>query len=389
MRKFINSNIMSEDDIKFIDCVWEKLDKKLSVTAERSREKIPYTTINGVHDNRMLIDPCWWTNGFWSGIMWHMYYGTKNDTYKKTAIRGEELLDKAFKEFDGLHHDVGFMWIPSSCANYKITGNNESRIRTMYAANILAGRYNLAGKFIRAWNNEENEDVSGWVIIDCMMNLPLLYWASDETNDPRYKFMAMEHADTTMKNHIRPDGSVKHIVSYNAQTGEYIENFAGQGYSEVSAWSRGQAWAIYGFILSYIHTGKEEYLDTAKRVAHYFISNVADDNYMVRVDFRSPLEPVMYDSTAAACAVCGLIEIAKNVPEYERKLYYSTAIKLLRVLDEHFCNYELDEDSILQMGTERWKNDINARGVHIPIIYGDYYFVEAIYKLKGFDISFE
>lgn len=136
---------------------------------------------------------------------------------------------------------------------------------------------------------------------------------------------------------------------------------------------------LYGFALSYIHTGKQEYLDTAKKIAHYFIACICDD-YLPKCDFRSPNEPVIYDSTAGAIAACGLLEIAKNVPEHEKKIYFNAAVKMLKALEENFCNWEEDEDSILQMGTEAYHRE---EGKHIPIIYGDYYFVEAIYKLKG------
>ena len=372
-------------DWEFINNTWEKLDKKLSIVAQRSRNKIPYTSVDGVHKEHEGEGISWWTNGFWGGLMWLMYVGTKNDTYKLTAERNEEFLDEALKSFYSLHHDVGFMWHLTSGVNYRVTGNEKSKLRSMYAASILASRYNAKGEFIRAWNS----DVCV-TIIDSMMNIPLLYWASRETGDPRFKHIAMSHADTTIKNHIRPDGSVKHIAVYDAETGEYLEHLAGQGFSKESSWSRGQAWALYGFALSYIHTGKQEYLDTAKKVAHYFISSVCDD-YLPKADFRSPDEPVLYDMTAGSCAACGLLEIAKNVSKYEGKIYYNAAIKLLKAMDENFCNYDLNEDAIVTMGTECWTDDANRIGktANIPIIYGDYYFVEAIYKLKGFDLLFE
>ena len=369
---------------EFINSTWDKLDAKLSVTAVRSRGKIPYTSVNGVHTDHSgkLIDS--WTNGFWPGQMWLMYYGTGKEDYRTTAELTEEMLDAALFNHDVLHHDVGFMWLLSSGANYKITGNKQSRNRALFAADVLAARFNMAGKFIRAWNGE---DKTGYSIIDCMMNIPLLYWAARECKDERYRFLAMAHADTTMENHIRPDGSVKHIVVYDPMTGEYLENLAGQGYRVDSSWSRGQAWALYGFILSYIHTGKQEYLDTAKRVAHYFIACVCDD-YLPKSDFRSPEEPVIYDSTAGAIAACGLLEIARNVSEYEGQMYFRAAINILKALEAHFCNYSLEEDSILQMGSSRYR-ELGKPGMHAPLIFGDYYFTEAIYKLKGYDILFE
>ena len=321
--------------------------------------------------------------------MWLMYYGTNNSVYRKAGETSEKLLDEALIKYNALDHDVGFLWHISAGADYRITGNEKSRTRNMYAANVLAARFNLQGGFIRAWNKwSDSEENLGTAIMDSMMNINLLYWASSESGDPRFKYIAARHAETTMKNHVRPDGSVKHIVLYDPYTGEYTDNLAGQGYSKHSSWSRGQAWALYGFVLSYIHTEKTEFLDTAKRVANYFITNICMDNYMARVDFRAPREPEIYDSTADACAACGLLELARVLPEDEGGVYFDAAIKILKTLDEKCCDYTASEDSILQMGTERYPQNGNMKGVHIPIIYGDYFFIEAIYKLKGFDILF-
>lgn len=364
-----------EQNKQWIDETWEKIDKKLSRVAIKSRNKIPYTTINGTHDNKIDTSPEWWTNGFWGGMMWLMYIATKNEDYRITAETSEKLMDKALKLYKELHHDVGFMWNILSGVSYRYTGNEDSKTRFLYAASVLASRYNIKGKYIRAWN----ADHDGWTIIDCMMNIPMLYRASYEIGDDRFKYIAIEQANMTMRDHIRPDGSVVHIVSHDHETGEVIETFAGQGYAVGSSWSRGQAWAIYGFVLSYIHTGIQEYLDTAKKVAHYFISCICDD-YLPKVDFRAPESPVMYDSTAGACAACGLIEIAKCVPEHEKKIYINAAIKLLKAMEKEFCNWSEEEDAILMMGTERYTG-----GIHMPIIYGDYFFVEALYKLRGND----
>lgn len=375
-------NIITEKDKAWVDEVWDRLDKKLKKVSERSKNKIPYTTENGVHNNMAESDITWWTNGFWAGMMWLMYYGTADEHYRSVAERSEELLDAAFEDYDRLHHDVGFMWHLSSGVNYRLTGNKKSRLRALYAADILAARYNPEGRFIRSWN----EDKTGWVIIDSMMNIPLLYWASKEHNDPRYRYVAENHADTVLRTHIRGDGSVNHIVNLDVENGEIIESFGGQGYEVGSSWTRGQSWAIYGFALSFIHTGERKYLDAAKRVAHYFIANVSDTDYIPHIDFRAPDEPVLIDTTAAAIAACGLIEIANNVGEYEKKLYINAALKILRALEEKYCDFSDDEDSVLQMGSEAYYG--REGGKHIPIIYGDYFFTEAIYKLKGFDMLF-
>ena len=311
--------------------------------------------------------------------MWLMYVGTNNEEYKITAEIAEEKLDKALEQTERLHHDVGFMWNISAGVNYRLTQNKKSMQRFLAAANTLAARFNVEGNFIKAWNGEDHV---GWTIIDCMMNIPLLYRASDLEKDPRFKYIALRHADKTMQDHIRPDGSVVHIASHDITNGELIETFGGQGYEVGSSWSRGQSWALYGFVLSYIHTGEIRYLDTAKKVAHYFIANVCDD-YLPKCDFRSPEDPVIYDTTAGACAACGLIEIAKCVPQYEKKIYLNAALKLLHAMDEKFCDWSEDTDALLLYGTEAYTN-----GIHMPIIYGDYFYAEALYKLKGFDMLF-
>lgn len=373
----------------WLNGVIEKITAKMDGVSEKSRNKIPYTTINGTHDDRNLDNPTgtetdginWWTNGFWGGMMWLMHHETGNEKYKEIANISEAMLDQCFVDYYGLHHDVGFMWLPTSVANYKVTKNAESRKRALHAANLLAGRFNLAGGFIRAWNDVADNDTRGWAIIDCMFNIPLLYWASEETGDPRFKQIAMKHADTAMTAFVRPDGSVNHIVEFDPFNGGVVKTYGGQGYEEGSSWTRGQTWALYGFMMSYIHTGKEEYLDTAKRVAHYFMANIPEDG-VIPVDFRQPKEPRREDDTAAAIAACGLIEIAKAVGTYEKGSYIEAALKLLRTLDESRSDWSRDNDCILQYGSGAYY----AKSHHHPIIYGDYYFMEAIFKLKGNDL---
>lgn len=372
---------LNETDKKWVDEIWSRIDAKLEYVAPLNKDKIPYITVDGVYNNMAEDDITWWTNGFWPGLMWLMYVGTKKEIYREAAERAEELLEGAFSEYERLHHDVGFMWLLSSGVNYRLFGGKKSKNRLSLAADILSGRYNPDGRYIRAWN----EDKVGWVIIDCMMNINLLYHASEIYDDPRFRKTAMHHADTVMRTHIRPDGSANHIVDLDPDTGEAVEAFGGQGYGLGSSWSRGQAWALYGYILSYIHTGKAEYLDTAKRCANYFIANVCDD-WLPRADFRSPAEPVIYDSTAGACAACGLLEIARNVPEHESGMYLNAAMELLKAMEREFCDWSREEQGILLMGTEAYHSRPERK--HIAIIYGTYFFTEAIYKLKGFDMLF-
>lgn len=372
---------LTNEEKNKIENIWTKFADKMSVITDKTGEKIPYTTVNGVHDDKYAENPAAWTNGFWPALMVLMYDATKEEKYLKTARLAMDKMDSVLFNYDVLHHDVGFMWNISSGADYRLTGDKKQRNRFLLAANHLMGRYNADGGFIRAWNDGD-EDVRGWAIIDCMMNIPILYRASEETKDDRFKMVAIRHADKTMKYHIRADGSCNHIVEYDPIDGGFIRSIPGQGYKDnpLSSWSRGQAWGLYGFALSYFHTKNQDYLDAAKRIAHYFIANVAQSGWVPKCDFRSPSEPVIYDTTAAVCAICGLIEIAENVDSFEERLYIDAALSILNTITEKFCDFSNEEESVLQMGTEAYY--IGKR--HLPIIYGDFFYAEALHKLRGF-----
>ena len=361
-------------DKAWLEEVAAKLHTKMTYAVGKAREVdyIPYSTENG---QWKPIHIHWWTNGFWPATMWQMYLATKDDMFRDEAIRTEKMLDVNLEDFEGLSHDVGFMWLIQSGVRYALEGNKDSYARTMKAAQHLACRYNPNG-FIRAWNGEGRE---GWAIVDCMMNLPLLYWASEVSGDPRFRLIAMKHADTAMDVFVRPDGSCNHIIIFDAETGEVLDNPGGQGYESGSSWSRGQAWALYGFTLSYLHTGKQEYLDAAKRVANYFISQITDD-YIPRCDFRQPAEPVLKDDTAGAVAAAGLLVLAQQLPELEAVTYYDVAVKMLRAMEREDINWELNDPALLQRCTSAY-HDIPGR--HMTMNYADYYFVEAIHMLRG------
>lgn len=371
--------LLKESDKKWVTETYDRICVKMSAECDRIGSRIPYIAENGVYrEDKAETDIVWWTNGFWPGMLWQMYHAGGDEKYRAAARGAEGKLDRAFDIYTGLHHDVGFMWLHSAVADYRLTGDERSKARALHAAHLLAGRYNPRGKFIRSWNR----DRSGWVIVDSMMNIPLLYWARDVLGDPRFEYVAMDHADTVMKYTVREDGSCNHIIVLNPENGELMETPGGQGYASGSSWSRGQSWAIYGFVLSYAHTGKEEYLDTAKRVANYFIAQTDRTDHVALIDFRAPKEPVYWDSTAGVCAACGMLEIAKHVPELEKEFYLESALKILKATDEKFCNWDPDYDSIVQMGSGAYHSESDR---HMPIIYGDYFFIEAVLRLLGKD----
>lgn len=356
----------------------DRVDAKMQVVADRNRERIPYTTDpSGCYDDRSQ-DIGWWTNGFWGGLLWQLYVYSGNDLYKEEAVRNEEALDRCFLSYGMMDHDNGFRWLPTAVAHYRIDRNEASLNRGLLAASHLAGRYNTDGGFIRAWNPFKGEDHTGWAIIDCMMNLPLLYWASEETGDPRFSQIARHHADKALSSFLRPDGSSNHIVVFNPGDGALVETKGGQGYGVGSSWTRGQAWALYGFILSYLHTGEEKYKEASKRVANYFIANIPEDG-LIPIDFRQPVDAKAEDSTAAAIASCGLIELSKRERGRDRLVYLNAALKLLRSLAGSRSELSADTDNIIKGGSVAY----DTGEWDMAIIYGDYYFVEALMKLAG------
>lgn len=331
-------NDWKEEALNFIQ-------RKTLINAQRIGANFPHVSKNKHYD---LENPRWWTAGFWPGILYHVYL-TDKDKYnnlKNIAQECEKRLDYLLKDSELIDHDMGFMWTLTSVANYKITKDKDSRRRALLAANLLSGRFNQKGHYIRAWNSGIGEkDNSGVAIIDCMMNLSLLYWASEETCDPRFKHIAESHANMVLENFIREDGSVHHIVVFNSETGEVIEKRGGQGFAPNRAWSRGCAWAIYGFAISYSYTKNIKYLNASKKVSHYFISNM-NNNSCPLWDFRIPKDSdIKYsypDSSAASIAACGLLLLSTEVQNFESSL----------------------------------------------LIYGDYFFTEGISRLNNEEISF-
>lgn len=383
---------IAADDRRWAGGVLEKISTKLAAVRERSAEKIPSEAVNGVHDDKAAqegpsgMTRTFWTNGFWAGMLWQMYDVTGEERYAEIARYTERVLNVCLPEIES--HDIGFLWLPTSVLDYKITGEKQARDDALTAAKWLAGRFNPATGVIRAWGSgnealplvkgEPPIRIAGATIIDCMMNLPLLYWASEVSEDPRFAQIAMRHADTAAKHFVREDGSVIHIVEFDPESGAFIRDHGGQGFGRGSSWTRGQAWGLYGFTASYKHTQKQEYLETAKKIASYFTAHIPADG-LIPSDFCQPPEPHVQDDIGACAAACGLIELAGLVPEETGNGYLGAAVKMLRAIDEKSADWNPDTDGITLNGTA---------GYHLPgrnqnYIYADYYFIEAVLKLLG------
>ena len=398
------SDFLSDADRGSAGETVERMQQKLIKVADRCRGTIPYTTgKNGRYDDRAKIDRdrqdwgnglSWWTNGFWAGLLWQLFCRTGEERFLEEARREEEAMDACFLHYYGLHHDVGFMWMPMAVADWRLTKNPDSLRRGLLAAQLLAGRFNPAGRFIRAWNEVGDEDTRGWAIIDCMINLSLLYWASEQTSDPRFREIAQAHADTAAQNFIRPDGSACHIVEFDPVSGRKIRALAGQGCSETSAWTRGQAWAIYGFSISYRHTGKRLYLETAMKTADFFVAHIPESG-LIPVDFLQPQSVDYEDSCGAAAAASGLLELAGQIagPAGDEaggnrgdemlldkaRAYTSAAFRILRSLAEKRADWSDSCDAVLTHCSPAYRADSH----NMTMIYADYYFFEALLKVTG------
>jgi len=357
--------------------IWEALQNKVDRMITQIGDKSPHVApaATGVYDD-MRHD--WWTSGFWPGILWIMHEMTGKEHYKQAAWVWDEKLEQKSIQANNFHHDVGFQYLPTAVIKYKLTGDEDGKRRGLLAANFLAGRFNIAGNFLRAWNQEK----IGWSIVDSSMNLSILFWAAEEIKDPRFSHIAKAHADTVVKHFIREDGSVNHIVSFDPLTGEYIESLGGQGAAPDSAWSRGAAWALHGMANTYRYTGDTKYLRAAQRVAHYFLSMLPED-HVAHWDFRAAdsLDGEPRDTSAASCAASGLLELADALPGIEGRPYRAAAERILLSLTQNYGTWDRPEhEAILVEGTG---NKPANQNVNVSLIYGDYYYVEAIAKLLG------
>ncbi len=365
---------MRNDINAVIGQVVEKLRRTVPEAARSPR--VPYESREGKWiESPWSLGNSWWTAGFWPGMMWLLDTLAPNDVFRAEAERTTELMTDEFRVYRHLNHDVGFMYLLSCGAKHKITGDEQSRWDTLHAASLLMGRFNPAG-FIRAWDGSHQ---LGYAIIDCMMNVPLLYWATRQTGDPRFAKVARVHADTAAKHFVREDGSCRHIVEFDPVTGDFVREHGGQGVGVGSAWSRGQAWALYGFTLLAMNTGEARDLATAEKIAAYFMQNIREDG-LTDCDFRQPKDVYRLDNIAGACAACGFLELAKLTGN---AAYREAGEKLVDGLIDHCCDFGDTYCGILTHCTAAYGDD-NV-GTHTNITYGDYFFVEALCKLAGTD----
>ncbi len=362
----------------WIDAAWMASVAKIETNSQRIGATFPHASLNGRYQSQPAH---WWTAGFWPGLLWLSYTETHSPELKELAETLEDQLDETVLSFFPLHHDVGFMWLLTAVARYRLFGQESARRRALLAATLLAGRFNPQGDFIRAWGTLPSQtNNAGWSIIDTMMNLSLLFWASQQTEDPRFGHIAIRHADTVLREFVRADGACHHIVSFDALTGERIEALAGQGFAPDSAWARGTAWALYGMANTYRHTKDPRYLTASQRIADFFLAALGDDP-IPYWDLRLPSRQGMPRDTSAGCiAASGLIDLAQLVAGTSGSYYRDGALRILQAIVESSSSFADDEEGLVLHGTGHYPQKQN---VDVALIYGDYFFLEALAKFRG------
>jgi len=353
---------------------------KIRANFERHGDAFPHIT---EHERYLWEENNDWIDGFYTGLLWLSYEYSGNTFFREAAeshyASFRERLDRRVS-ID--HHDIGFLYSLSAYAQWRVTGDEKARQLALDAADWLLGRWRPAYGAIQAWGLEGDPDNGGRIIIDCLLNLPLLYWAAEQTGDRRYYDVAYAHARKSLRFLVRGDGSSYHTFYFDQETGGAIRGGTHQGYQDGSTWTRGQAWGVYGFALSYRYTKNEEFLAASKRLARYFIEHLPDDS-VAYWDFDVPIEPgTPRDSSASAIVACGLLELLELIGEDDpdRAIFAEALERSMRSLVERYATIGTpDAEGLLRHGS------YHVRGDRAPddfMIWGDYYYLEALVRLE-------
>ncbi|HEU4778691.1 MAG TPA: glycoside hydrolase family 88 protein [Steroidobacteraceae bacterium] len=341
-----------------------------------------FPTPSSVRGSYGVIGNIEWTNGFWTGMLWLAYEMTGDARYRRTAeSHVASFLQRARERAHLDHHDLGFLYTLSCVSSYKLTGSSIAREAALEAARLLLRRYLPAAGIIQAWGDLSDPAQRGRMIIDCNLNLPLLYWATEMTDDACFANAADRHLEHAAMHLVRADGSTFHTFQMDAETGAPLGGKTHQGRSDSSCWARGQAWGIYGFPLGFRYLRNPQLLRISKRLANYFLNRLPDDHVCYwDLDFTSGDQP--RDSSAAAIAACGLLELAGLLPraDTERHQYEAAAGVIVGGLVSRYRTArESSESGLLRHAVYHLPNNV---GVDESCIWGDYFYFEALVRLS-------
>lgn len=317
-----------------------------------------------------------WTSGFFPGELWFLYEYTQNNFWKKKAQQHTDILEK--EKMNGSTHDMGFKVYCSFGNGYRLTQDEHYKEVLLQSARTLATRFKPAAGIIRSWDHSTTK----WacpVIIDNMMNLELLFWATKESKDSTFYRIAVDHARTTMKHHFRPDFSSYHVIDYDTITGQVLKKNTHQGFADESAWSRGQAWALYGYTMCYRETRLPEFLEQAQNIEKYLFThpNMPED-LIPYWDFDAPGIPDEPRDVSAATVIASALYELSLYDREKGKRYRSNADKIIENLTKHYrATLKKDNGFLLlhSTGTKPTNTEVD-----VPIVYADYYFIEALMR---------
>ncbi len=321
----------------------------------------------------------WWCSGFYPGTLWYIYEQTGDDAIKKEAERTLQVLEPN-QTYTG-NHDLGFMVYCSFGNGYRITGNQHYKDIIFRSSQSLSTRYRPSIKAIQSWDSTFRFKCP--VIIDNMMNLEMLLWTAKQGGDKKYWNIAVNHANTTLKNHFRPDFSSYHVVDYNLATGGIWRKATWQGAADCSPWARGQSWGLYGYVMMYRFTKNKAYLNLAKNIAKFVLNhpNLPADK-IPYWDYNAPLIPTAKrDASAAAIMASALLELGTYTSGAEKAKYVSNAVEMLQSLssEKYRATAGTNGGFILKHSTGALPQNSE---IDVPLIYADYYFLEALKRYK-------
>lgn len=331
-------------------------------------------------DGSMFIGEDWdWCGGFFPGELWYMYEYTGDEFWKTEADRYTRALES--QKDNKTTHDLGFMMYCSYGNGYRLAPSDYYRDVLIESATSLASRYDSTVGAIRSWDFSPEK----WqfpVIIDNMMNLELLFWATRATGDSSFYNVAIAHANTTLKNHFREDNSCVHVVDYDTVTGKVIKRITHQGYSDESSWARGQAWALYGYTMCYRETGDVRYRDHAEKVAQFIFTHPRlPEDLIPYWDYDAPEIPnAPRDASSATITASALYQLSTMTGKAEAKQYRAWADQILENLTAHYRVTPGEKHGFLLNSSTG--NVPEGGEINTPIVYGDYYFLEALLRKK-------
>lgn len=334
-----------------------------------------------VHLNYKFGENVSWTPSFWTGMMWLSYELTGEAIYRQVIEAHLESFNQRLKlDIEMDNHDIGFYFSLSHIPEYRLNHASDSRKIIVAAADKLVVRYLDVAGIIQAWGDPDDSENRGRIIIDCNMNLCLLYEAYQITGDRSYYDKAYAHIKNAQKYLVREDNSTHHTYYFDSETGEPLRGTTAQGYSDSSCWSRGQAWAVYGFALNYLYTDDESLLETALANADYFLRYLPEDD-VPYWDLYFTSGDEYRDTSAGSILACGLLELAKHLPitDERRSQYEETAYSIVRSLSEHYTTEGEAVNGFVKHAVYSIPNDL---GIDECCLWGDYYYYEALVRLR-------